>query len=253
VSGAAAAVLDEQEIENPQGWAAGRLATVVQRVLGRGRGLELVQQTRTGLLETELAEKGRFPLGNCICLGIGRLSTMNAERQVALLQVLLKDAELFQAMGDHALSICEPAFQASDEAAIRTLGFDVLQNNVCGTIHKVKSPTLFFMPHCNVSLYNNIFWANWSLEGLSQVVLVGNDIRMYTEISSNFSFSNQVPDCLLRISKYIRVSPLSAFDRDSELERAFNNTCVQWFSRDDLESAVNDGVFAEPTPAPHLL
>ena len=38
-------------------------------------------------------------------------------------------------------------------------------------------PTIFYMPHCGTALYNNLLWSNWSLDALSQMLLIGNSFR----------------------------------------------------------------------------
>lgn len=48
----------------------------------------------------------------------------------------------------------------------------------------VKQPTLFFMPHCGVSIYHNLLASNWTPERLSKVVMLGNSL---VKIASDWS------------------------------------------------------------------
>jgi len=38
----------------------------------------------------------------------------------------------------------------------------------------VTKPTLFYMPHCGKALYNNLLWANWHIDKLKYVTILGN-------------------------------------------------------------------------------
>ena len=42
--------------------------------------------------------------------------------------------------------------------------------------------TIFYMPHCNYNLYNNVLGTNWELNKLSKLILIGNDFSMYDEM-----------------------------------------------------------------------
>ena len=45
----------------------------------------------------------------------------------------------------------------------------------------METPTLVFMPHCGVKLYERFLRANWTDEGRGRMILVGNDLRAYVE------------------------------------------------------------------------
>lgn len=47
--------------------------------------------------------------------------------------------------------------------------------------YAIKTPTLVFMPHCDIELYDHFLRANWSEEGMGRVILVGNDLAAYVE------------------------------------------------------------------------
>ena len=43
----------------------------------------------------------------------------------------------------------------------------------------VSHPTLFFMLHCDMAMYNNLLGANWGREGLLRVAILGNPLSFY--------------------------------------------------------------------------
>lgn len=49
----------------------------------------------------------------------------------------------------------------------------------------IQDPTLFYMIHCGKALYNNLLWSNWSMEGLANLVVIGNSFRGIEERYSN--------------------------------------------------------------------
>ena len=52
------------------------------------------------------------------------------------------------------------------------------------------------MPHCGVAMYNNLLWANWSIQDLCKVAILGNSFQSYMErlvtVESTFS-----PECYI--------------------------------------------------------
>ena len=46
------------------------------------------------------------------------------------------------------------------------------ENNAGGCA--VTEPTLFYMPHCDCHLYNNLLKANWSPQQLCKIAILGN-------------------------------------------------------------------------------
>ena len=45
--------------------------------------------------------------------------------------------------------------------------------------HRLQSPTIAFMPHCDLHLYDNLFRENWSKEQLPHVLLIANVLSEY--------------------------------------------------------------------------
>lgn len=52
-------------------------------------------------------------------------------------------------------------------------GFQTIPTNECGQ-RSVAARTVFFMPHCPRTLYENALASNWSVDALSDIVVVGN-------------------------------------------------------------------------------
>lgn len=55
-----------------------------------------------------------------------------------------------------------------------------------GAEHALDYPTLLYMPHCDLRLYESVIRANWSLDGLSRILFLSN------------SFGDYVDKCVLR-------------------------------------------------------
>ncbi|XWS56999.1 hypothetical protein CRYUN_Cryun09bG0133800 [Craigia yunnanensis] len=60
------------------------------------------------------------------------------------------------------------------------LGCSILSVNEQGRRQAMK-PTLFFMPHCEAELCNNLLQANWGVESLNRVALFGNSFETYEQ------------------------------------------------------------------------
>ncbi|KYQ96794.1 hypothetical protein DLAC_04095 [Tieghemostelium lacteum] len=41
--------------------------------------------------------------------------------------------------------------------------------------------TLFYMPFCGRKLYDNVLWANWNVDSLSRLLIIGNSFNEYNE------------------------------------------------------------------------
>ncbi|CAL1263062.1 unnamed protein product [Larinioides sclopetarius] len=108
-----------------------------------------------------------------ICYGLGHFaSCVTARYQLAFL-ILLKDIVLPRTIG-----IYDPVFSNEEKSVLEDLCLNVLDVNEEAK-RTAFSKTIFFMPHCDLPLYNNLLWANWSKEPLSKLILIGNSFQQY--------------------------------------------------------------------------
>jgi SRR1 len=106
------------------------------------------------------------------CYGLGRPSrSLPARAQLALLPLLR------QAFApDSAVTVHDPALEEADVALIEGLGFSASAADAAQQ-HAVAEATLFYMPHCDAALYNDVLDANWSAHGLARLAFLGNSFE----------------------------------------------------------------------------
>lgn len=50
---------------------------------------------------------------------------------------------------------------------------------------KAEKRVLFFMPHCDKSLFNNLLWCNWDSDKLNNIYIMGNSFNNMLETISS--------------------------------------------------------------------
>jgi len=119
-----------------------------------------------------------------VIYGIGSIESYETPRLQLSIAILLK--RKFSWIGD--IEVFDPILSATESQVLETLGCSVLSVNEQGQRHALK-PTLFFMPHCEAELYDNLLRANWGVELLNRVVLFGNSFETYEQHVSEFKTS----------------------------------------------------------------
>jgi len=84
------------------------------------------------------------------------------------------DRQLFQTLRIR----CLDHIQASDFISGRNFK---LIAGLQGAEHSLECPTILYMPHCDLKLYEMVIRANWTLEGLCNVVFLANRFRDYVD------------------------------------------------------------------------
>jgi hypothetical protein len=195
---------------------------------------------QTNVLQRCSSSSPGLPL-DVVCYGIGRLSEcVCAQYQLSLL-IALKDH-----MKVERCLVFDPVLMEGELCILEELGFDrILQNEVCR--RGVDTPTLFYMVHCSMTMYNNLLWANWSEKQLHNVVLVGNPLSSYhlrlpvKQLIKQAYYIHQIlPLC-------IEFPMPTSFHRDN----VFNDTAIHHF--DMTLSTCNSDKLWDTKPDPQVV
>ena len=172
-----------------------------------------------------------------VCYGIGRVSAYKNSRVQFAMATLLKE-DLRPVNG---ASFFDPFTSKVDTSTMKSMGFKNIDRNEEGK-RSTKGATVYFMPHCDLWLYSNVLWANWSKTKLQDTIIVGNSFKAY---NANTSFTGWKIDpdenCVFRSIDLIRETQIPVPRRaSSSIQNAFNNTCVIHFPTlsSDLASSI---------------
>lgn len=169
-------------------------------------------------------------------LGVGSFDYSPAARLQLALAVLLRRDLLPTAA---AADLFDPVLSAAECAAAAALGFKVPSLDD-GCRRRVEEPTLFYMPHCEASLYDALLAANWeSPAQLRCVCVLGNSFRGYALQADEHRAGPAAKAAhVLAAERFAweeRVDEAGAVDEDDWFTRAFNETSWHFFE-------VKDGV-----------
>jgi hypothetical protein len=176
-------------------------------------------------------------------LGVGSFESSPAARLQLALAALLRRELLPDAAA--AADLFDPVLSAAECAAAAALGFSVPGLDDGGR-RRVEEPTLFYMPHCEASLYDALLAANWeSPAQLRRVCVLGNSFRRYAiQAEENRSGPAAKAKHVLaaeRLAWEERVDGAGDLDEDDWFTRAFNETSWHFFQVDDDMDLATEG------------
>jgi len=125
----------------------------------------------------------------------------------------------------------DPVFTPLDEAVLPRCGLTITAHNEEGK-RVATLPTLFFMPHCEVELTENLLQANVAAGTLGNVVILGNSFAQYHErwsLASARHLGRRRPEALLELCESARVCEVKVDDGDFEVAAAFNDLSLHTF------------------------
>lgn len=120
-----------------------------------------------------------------VIYGIGSVESYESPRLQLSLAILLKRRVSW--IGD--IEVFDPILSATESRVLEALGCSVLSINEQGR-RQAQTPTLFFMPHCEAELYDNLLQANWGVQELNCLVVFGNSFETYEQHLSEFKNSS---------------------------------------------------------------
>lgn len=163
-----------------------------------------------------------------VCYGIGNFSRTSASHFSAPLWQLafalaLRDYIKDRLMRDVTMYYFDPCSTHFElEFLTECSQVVTITSNEKGRRHIDSKPTLFFMPHCPVSLYENVLYTNW--EDLSNLFIVGNSLKLQLE-----RLDRPKLPCIELLEPFLNEIPI-VITKDSgtsgNLLGAFNDTFV---------------------------
>eukprot|EP00941_MAST-03F_sp_MAST-3F-sp1_P002856 g2856.t1 len=149
--------------------------------------------------------------------------------------------------GNVRLFYFDPLTSTEEKEFLATKDILCIDKNEEGK-RKVERETLFFMPHCDKWLYNNVIWANWG-SFLSKIVIIGNTFSTYLENTVRAVDRENPDNCMFTLLEKqlvqedkVKVNDINdpiidrgSFEADwqDRLEKAFSDTCVHSFQKVD--------------------
>ncbi|KAF8638898.1 hypothetical protein AX17_001949 [Amanita inopinata Kibby_2008] len=159
------------------------------KVRERPSAVVLLQQTRAKLVQDEWFAQCQkildesigdmsLSFSDVICLGLGSpSSSLNSRVQLAFLLEICD----YLMIDRPRVSVYDPVFTPEDLSLLQGLQVTVLSDNRNG-LYSIDAPTIVFMPHCDMELYENMLKANWKPgpQALS-LLIIANQLSDYID------------------------------------------------------------------------
>ncbi|KAJ2725280.1 hypothetical protein GGI07_001413 [Coemansia sp. Benny D115] len=173
----------------------------------------------------------RFDPQEVVCYGIGSPATsLVSQWQMALLMEL----------GYTNIHAFDPVMSDVDQLVLEKLHIQIIPTNEEGARKAVKR-TLFYMPHCEQFLYENLVCANWSRDLLPNVLVIGNGFASYLEAQGRGKFAQESAH-LARAVDHLECLefPSEKLLKLKNSPYAFTNTCLQTIKQSSLDGCLSD-------------
>ncbi|XP_020585404.1 LOW QUALITY PROTEIN: protein SENSITIVITY TO RED LIGHT REDUCED 1 [Phalaenopsis equestris] len=180
-----------------------------------------------------------------VAYGIGSIESYKTPRLPLALALLLRQELGVRAM--RPIEVFDPVLSAVECAVLAALGCRVITVDECGR-RETAMPTIYYMPHCEAMLYDNLLDANWKPVMLRRMVVIGNSFGVYERYVKEMrgacgSVALEVDGRhLLWIRRYVREVEMEGkengrdFKEDEdevELFKAFHDLSWHFFELDD--------------------
>lgn len=185
----------------------------------------LEQIQKPDLLNRFLKVLGSEEKMQMVIYGIGSIESFEPPRVQLCLAILMK--RKFDWIGE--IEVFDPIISLTESKILNSLGCSVLSVNEQGR-RQIQKPTLFFMPHCEADLYENLLAVNWVVDRLVRLVLFGNSFHSYEQhmaLCKNLTVSNSRKH-ILAVKNFSEEVMIKTFSDDSF--RAFHGSSWHFFS-----------------------
>ena len=221
------------------------------------------------LKETLLTDDKLFSISEIVCYGIGNFGASSNHSapmwQLACALAIREDLCSKEAIPE--ILYFDPCMTEQESAFLKQRNVSVISENERGKRHVKRSiddddkdnqhrtQTLFFMPHCPLKLYTNLFHTNW--HQLNRIVVFGNSMTAYADrlnVTPPIRFLQALQPHWQEL-----VLPISPTDLDrmpAYFENAFNDSYITsfvkptasdkgWPDIPDIDLEADDGYDAE--------
>merc|ERR1712166_95859 len=148
-----------------------------------------------------------------VCFGIGRVrSSRTAQHQAGMLFAMMTHA----AVADTVLF--DPCLHTTERQALAELGCGMIDENEKGA-REVQRRTIFYMPHCEGELYNNVIWANRGQ--LHKIAIFGNSLSSYPSRLAADRYERGLGACAVASAALLEES----LENTYQPAEVFNDTC----------------------------
>ncbi|CAI9096922.1 OLC1v1033185C1 [Oldenlandia corymbosa var. corymbosa] len=160
-----------------------------------------------------------------VVYGIGSIESYEPPRLQLGLAILMK--KNLSWIGD--VEVFDPVISSVESKVLSAFGFSVLSINEEGQ-RQASKPTFFFMPHCEAVLYNNLLRANWEVNRLNQIVLLGNSFNGYEQVvsTSMLSVREETHGHIFAVRSFTKEFPVNTVSDD--YFRAFHTSSWHFFN-----------------------
>ncbi|KAG2305505.1 hypothetical protein Bca4012_059602 [Brassica carinata] len=144
-----------------------------------------------------------------VIYGIGSIESTDEAPRFQLSVAILMKRE-FEWVGNN-IEVFDPIISATESSVITSFGCTVLSVNEEARREALK-PTLFFMPFCVAHLYSNLLEANWRMDRLSKIALLGNSFQCYREerVGADDQYLIQAIEAAQRITTEFAIKNVSS-------------------------------------------
>eukprot|EP00892_Ulva_mutabilis_P005703 jgi/Ulvmu1/3504/UM162_0011.1 len=174
----------------------------------------------------------------CIrCYGTGSpAASLEARCQLALLPLLLEVLPNKTKAMD--VKVYDPVLTDADKEVIEQLGCSILQPEDAMQ-HATAEQVLFYMPHCDAALYNEVLDSNWDMQQLANLCFIGNSFSHMEDRWNMPTFKRRVgrPHRVIALVEHGLVREEWLAGEAFTVTTAFNDTSLHWFERDTLQAA----------------
>ncbi|KAG3190855.1 hypothetical protein C6341_g1521 [Phytophthora cactorum] len=179
--------------------------------------------------------------------GLGSFcASSNAVHQLGFLVALIGALDGRKLTSDvhkipHCAEIFDPAMNKNDAAIAEHFQLKVIQENEHGR-RRVDSNSVFFMPHCGKTLYQNVLACNWG-PAIKRLVIIGNSFSAYGD--RVLAAKEREELLLVSVLPYLKEVPLpcgvaKSHEDFARYEAAFNDLSVHRFPSALLDRALKD-------------